>query len=184
MRRVRRVQHSICVGVDRRHRPTHSCETVGSAEPARSSVGLVLGNRWVRAFKGVVCFQWTAPDLLDQYTGDLEPGRRGAVKTGAIITAVLLFVVAGGCAETHGPPLTDAPLRSTLLFDARPGWPMAADMAFRSTWPATPSYAALGEDIFYREHFVDVQYGGGGYGRLRDHVYRRFDTYRVGRARR
>ena len=95
------------------------------------------------------------------------------------IAVALAFLAICGCSATQTP--SRSPVTTSLLFDARPGWPMASDMAVRSTWPATPSYAG-GEEVWYRERFIDVQTDGWGLGRRHDHVYRRFDTYRVGWA--
>jgi hypothetical protein len=66
---------------------------------------------------------------------------------------------------------------ATLLFDRRPGPYSASEFAARSDWPSTEAYYPLGEIIFYREHFVDLQ---GPYFALPDRSYRRVDTYRAG----
>ena len=103
----------------------------------------------------------------------------------AVVFAGILGIVAlTGCAHTRGLGPTTNPVTPSLLFDARPGWPTASEMAFRSTWPATLSWQAGSEEVWYRERFVDLQTGGQGRGRPYDHVYRRFATYRVGRATR
>ncbi len=100
------------------------------------------------------------------------------------VTVTLVFVVLSGCAQTRGLGPTPNPVTQSLLFDAHPGWPTASEMACRSTWPATLAWQGGGEEVWYRERLIDVQTGGQGRGRPYDYVYRRFDTYRVGRAAR
>jgi hypothetical protein len=71
-----------------------------------------------------------------------------------------------------------------VLFDPKPGWPMASDMGYRSSWPAALAWQDHGEHVWYRERMIDIQSGGWGFGRVYDRVYRRFDTYRVGHGAR
>ena len=101
-----------------------------------------------------------------------------------LITVPLIAALPWGCAAAPGPHVGLQVVTPVLLFDTQPGWPTAAEMALRSSWPAAPAYIAGGEVIWFRERFLDVQSGGWGSGRPNDHVYRRFDTYRVGRSTR
>ena len=99
------------------------------------------------------------------------------------ISVTLFFLSACGCAGPRVVGFSQAPPSPSLLFDTVRGWPKAADVASRSTWPSTGAYLAGDEEIVYREHFIDRQ-GNGWWRPGRDWVYRRFETVRTGRGRR
>ncbi len=113
-----------------------------------------------------------------------NPGKVGEVR---VLTIGLLVVtglaLTAGCAGKR-PAFAPCQPRSTpaLLFDRYGGTPTAGQMAVRSDWPSTPSLHQLGESIYYRERFIDIQ-GAGPHGRGRlGYTYRRFDTLREGSA--
>jgi hypothetical protein len=88
-----------------------------------------------------------------------------------------------GCAQTQQAFPPPSQTTAALLFDAQPGPVTASQMAVRDAWPSAEAYRDLGEEIHYRERFIDRQ-GDGFFGRGRHYVHRRFETRRTGRARR
>ncbi len=106
------------------------------------------------------------------------------MRVASLITVALVLVLPTGCSGSRGQAWSGPSGGSALLFDAEPGWPLASQMAVRSSWPATLSWQTEGEEVWYRERIVDVQADGWGVGRSHDRVHRRFETYRVGRASR
>lgn len=66
-----------------------------------------------------------------------------------------------------------------LLFDRQPGYPPAA-FAHRSDWPSTQTFYATGQQVFYREHFVDYQGPGFPHHFPGDWTYLHLDSVRIG----
>lgn len=107
------------------------------------------------------------------------------MRSAALMTVSLILLFAVGCSESRvsGFSCWGTRYSPSLLFDAQPGVPVASQLAFRSAWPCATAFRGLEEVIEYRERFIDRQ-GNGLWHRGRDHVYRRFDTRRVGRGHR
>ena len=122
-------------------------------------------------------------DRVEVFGGDdLNIGEVGEVRilTVAVVAANITMLTTGctyvrPAVVEHGPQFTPA-----ILFDRHAGVPTANQMAYRSGWPSTLSLYQLGESVYYRERFIDIQEAGPrGRGRL-GHTYRRFDTIREG----
>ena|GEM_PF-7103714 len=117
-------------------------------------------------------------------SGEDDPniGKVGEVRVLPVVVLVAnIAILTSGCVNMrpamveHGPRSTPA-----ILFDRYAGVPTASQMAYRSGWPSTLSLYQLGESVYYRERFIDIQEAGPhGRGRL-GHTYRRFDTIREG----
>ena len=107
------------------------------------------------------------------------------MRSGALMTVLLILLFSAGCSESRVSDFScwGTPYSPSLLFDARPGVPVASQFALRSAWPSAVAFRGLEEMIEYRERFIDWQ-GNGLWHPGRDHVYRRFDTRRVGRGHR
>ena len=105
------------------------------------------------------------------------------MRSAVLTTVVLLLLSTVGCCQSRQVASLPGPQTPALLFDAHPGLIAASDVAFRSPWPSTRAYYGEGEDIYFRERFIDLQQAGRC-GLSHDRVYRRFETRRIGWAHR
>jgi len=105
------------------------------------------------------------------------------VRSAVLMTVSLSLLSPLGCSQSRQVASLSGPQTPALLFDAHPGLVAASDLAFRSHWPSVRAYNDEGEDIYFRERFIDLQGAGRG-GLGHDRVYRRFETRRTGWAHR
>lgn len=106
--------------------------------------------------------------------------RRGSltILAGLLIGCGLI----AGCSSQKVEYVAPVPVaNSRLLFDPAAGYPLAADLAYRSDWPSTQSVVQGPEWFAYRESIYDIQ---GLSGHHRDLTFRRFRAERIGTARR
>lgn len=97
-------------------------------------------------------------------------------RSGQILVACLLVISASGCSTMKRSVV----YRPTLLFDNLPGM-FTAERYVGRELPTSPAFLKEGEQIYYREYFVDRQGDPFGFG---DHFTRRFTTIREGYGRR
>ena len=96
------------------------------------------------------------------------------------IVLLIALVILVGCSASARYVKPSHVAEKNILFN--PEWTgLPSFFVGRTEWPATIAFSHLGEDVEYRETIVDRQ---GWYRNGRDHLYRRFDSVRIGRIHR
>ena len=100
--------------------------------------------------------------------------------TPVILLAVPVLCLIAGCAVSGHQRYAHRIEATGLIFN--PSFTLSRDIHVpRTGWPSTPAYEHTQEYVEYRETIIDRQ---STYGYADDFLYRRFDSVRVGRARR